>query len=94
MAGKCTACTSAGKAIVNGYCVWAADATFGGVPGCATHSADGLCDTPYPYAFVATDKKSTRIITNLCAGYDGDGNCTICNNIRGILSFDYPTGLF
>lgn len=83
-----------GKVIVNGLCQWAPDTTFGGVPGCLTHSADGVCETPYPNAFLSTDKKFTRIISNECASFDGDGNCTSVNNIEYILNFDYTKGLF
>lgn len=83
-----------GKVIVNGLCQWAPDATFGGVPGCAIHSADGVCETPYPNAFLSTDKKFTRIISGECASFDGDGNCTSVNNIEYILNFDYTKGLF
>lgn len=92
VAGKCTACTNAGKVVVNGDCVWAPDTTFGGVPGCSIHSADGVCETPYDNAFLSTDKKSTYLVSGLCGGFDGDGNCTKTNHIKAILNFDYPTG--
>ncbi len=80
--------------MVNNQCVWAPDTEFGGVPGCATFSEDGKCLTTYPYAFLSKEKTFTRIITNECASYDEDGNCTSVNSIDHILNFDYSTGLF
>jgi len=43
---------------------------------------------------LSKDKSFTRIISNECASYDEDGNCTSVNNINYVLNFNYPTGLF
>jgi len=75
--------------IVDGLCKWAPDATFGGVPGCATHSADGICDTPYPYAFLSKDKKFTRILYKECPPADiSGGNCDVEVDNKECASYD------
>jgi len=57
--GECTACTDLGKVPVNGACVWDANSADnlqkGGVPGCLTHSEDGVCTAAYDNIFLIKD---------------------------------------
>lgn len=94
VAGRCTVCQKSGQVVINGKCGWPRDETpGGGIPGCATYSGD-VCETAYLNVFLSTDKKSAKIISDVCGGYDGDFNCVKVNHIKGILAFDYPTGLW